>query len=464
MQRRIPRGGRRSRVGPAVWVGAGSALLLVLIATVLYALRPGLVVPAPPPDLVPDDAGDWLQSRIRRLPLTGGAAAIPAPRRRTFAFRPPPRLPLPADVGPDWAVVEEYLERRRAWTDLERELVLADIPAEEKWRRRQVAWSERPDIRRAIAAATAIVEAGSAQERLIEAAGFLVAHTNDEPDADWHMAAGARTLAAHAPRFEEWPRVMMQLDAGRTFTPNGQSMAREIDAFFERMAANAAAPAVRAMARYYVAVGLMRSANGFWSRPGVREARRRRALQAAAGLSTGVEQEAFAPAQEPGNSFASFPATFAAAEASLIDGIRHATVGGALSEMVGRRLDGSEDRLSAHAGRVVLIDFWATGCRRCAVELPALRELVAELPADRFTLLAISVDEAPEVVIELGRDEPMPWTNWHAGPASDIARRWYIRDLPTYALVDHEGVILARTDGLTEAFTSLIRRTVASVQ
>ncbi len=463
MQRRIPRGGRRSHVGPAVWVGAGSALLLLLIAAVLYVLRPGLVVPAPPPDLVPDGAGDWLESRIRRLPLTGGAAAIAAPRRRTFAFRPP-RLPLPGDVGPDWAVVEEYLEKQRAWTDLEHELARADIPAEEKWRRRQDAWSERPEIRRAIAAATAIVEAGGAQERLIEAAGFLVAHTNDELDADRHMAVGARTLAGLAPRFEGWPRVMLQLDAGRTFAPDGQSMAREIDAFFEQMAANAADPTVRAMARYYVAVGLMRSANGFWSQPGAREARRQRALEAAAGLSAGVEQEAFAPAQEPGNSFAAIPPTFAAAEASLIHGIRHATVGGALSEMVGRRLDGSEDRLAAYAGRVVLIDFWATGCRRCAVERPALRELVAELPADRFTLLAISVDEAPEAVIEVGRDEPLPWTNWHVGPASDLARRWYVRALPTYALVDQDGVILARTDGLTDAFTSLIRRTVASIR
>ena len=463
MQRRIPRAGRRSRIGPAVWAGTASALLLLLIAAVLYAPRPGLVVPAPPPDLVPDDAAGWLPSRIRQLPLTGGAAAIPAPRRRTFALRPP-RLPLPDDVGPDWAVVEEYLERQRAWTDLERELARADVPAEEKWRRRQVAWSERPDIRRAIAAATAIVEAAGAQERLIEAAAFLVAHTNAEPDADRHMAAGARTLAAHAPRFEAWPRVMMQLDAGRGFAPNGQSMAREIDAFFERMAADAADPAVRAMARYYVAVGLMRSANGFWSRPAAREARRRRALEAAVGLSAGVEQEAFAPAQEPGNSFAPVPPTFAAAEASLIHGIRHATVGGAVSEMVGRRLDGSEDHLSAYAGRVVLIDFWETGCRRCAAELPALSELVAELPADRFTLLAISVDEAPEAVVELGRDEPMPWTNWHAGPASDLARRWYVRALPTYVLVDEEGVILARTDGLTEAFTSLIGRAVAAVR
>ena len=462
MQRRIPRGGRRSHVGPAVWVGAGSALLL-LIAAVLYVLRPGLVVPAPPPDLVPDGAGDWLESRIRRLPLTGGAAAIAAPRRRTFAFRPP-RLPLPGDVGPDWAVVEEYLRKQRAWTELEHELARADIPAEEKWRRRQDAWSERPEIRRAIAAATAIVEAGGAQERLIEAAGFLVAHTNDELDADRHMAVGARTLAGLAPRFEGWPRVMLQLDAGRTFAPDGQSMAREIDAFFEQMAANAADPTVRAMARYYVAVGLMRSANGFWSQPGAREARRRRALEAAAGLSAGVEQEAFAPEQEPGNSFAAIPPTFAAAEASLIHGIRHATVGGALSETVGRRLDGSEDRLAAYAGRVVLIDFWATGCRRCAVERPALRELVAELPADRFTLLAISVDEAPEAVIEVGRHEPLPWTNWHVGPASDLARRWYVRALPTYALVDRDGVILARTDGLTDAFTSLIRRTVASIR
>ena len=463
MQRRIPRGGRRSHVGPAVWVGAGSALLLLLIAAVLYVLRPGLVVPAPPPDLVPDGAGDWLESRIRRLPLTGGAAAIAAPRRRTFAFRPP-RLPLPGDVGPDWAVMEEYLRKQRAWTELEHELARADIPAEEKWRRRQDAWSERPEIRRAIAAATAIVEAGGAQERLIEAAGFLVAHTNDELDADRHMAVGARTLAGLAPRFEGWPRVMLQLDAGRTFAPDGQSMAREIDAFFEQMAANDADPTVRAMARYYVAVGLMRSANGFWSQPGAREARRRRALEAAAGLSAGVEQEAFAPAQEPGNSFAAIPPTFAAAEASLIHGIRHATVGGALSEMVGRRLDGSEDRLAAYAGRVVLIDFWATGCRRCAVERPALRELIAELPADRFTLLAISVDEAPEAVIELGRHEPLPWTNWHAGPASDLARRWYVRALPTYALVDRDGVILARTDGLTDAFTSLIRTTVASIR
>ena len=461
MLRWIPRGARRLRIAP-VWVGAGAAVLL-LVAAAAYALWPGVVAPGPPPDLVPDAAGDWLQSRIRQLPLTGGAAALPAPRRRTFSFRPP-RLPLPGDVGADWAVVEEYLDRQRAWTDLERELARADVPAEEKWRRRQAAWSERPDIRRAIAAATAIVEAGGAHERLVEAAEFLVARTDAEPDADRHMAAGARTLVARAPDFEDWPRILMQLDGGRTYAPNGQSMTPEVDAFFEAMVANAADPAVRARARYYVALGLMRSANGFWTQPRVREARRRRALEAAAGLSAGVEEERFAPALEMADAATPVPATLAAAEASLIHGIRHATVGGTVSETVGRRLDGSEDRLSPAPGRVVLIDFWATGCRRCVVELPALRELVAELPPLRFTLLAINVDEAPETVVEFRRDEPLPWTNWHAGAASDIARQWDVRALPTYALVDAEGVILARTDGLTDAFTSLVRRSVAALR
>ena len=40
----------------------------------------------------------------------------------------------------------------------------------------------------------------------------------------------------------------------------------------------------------------------------------------------------------------------------------------------------------------MLLDFWATWCEPCVDALPELRALVAELPADRFALIAISVD------------------------------------------------------------------------
>ena len=116
--------------------------------------------------------------------------------------------------------------------------------------------------------------------------------------------------------------------------------------------------------------------------------------------------------------------TFAEVEADLLRTIRHATVGGTVLEMTGRRLGGTEDRLSAYHGRVVLLNFWATWCVPCIDVLPELRELVAELPADRFALLGISVDEELETVTAFREREPMPWTNWHVGIDSDLARAW----------------------------------------
>ena len=118
MQRRIPRGGRRSHVGPAVWVGTGAALLLLLIAA--HAVPP---------------CGRASSFRRRRriwfplAPATGWRAAsddcrsraVPPPSRRRGAERSRSGRrvcrcrPMSA---PDWTVVEEYLERQRAWTDL----------------------------------------------------------------------------------------------------------------------------------------------------------------------------------------------------------------------------------------------------------------------------------------------------------------------------------------------------------
>ena len=148
------------------------------------------------------------------------------------------------------------------------------------------------------------------------------------------------------------------------------------------------------------------------------------------------------------------------AEADLIHSIRHGTVGGTLPDLTGTRLDGTEEPLSTYHGKVVLLDFWATWCSPCVDALPELRELVAELPADRFALLAISLDEEPATVTRFMEDEPMPWMNWHAGPRHNIVRILDVRAFPTYVLVDEQGRILARHSGLTGPLKSLLRATV----
>ena len=147
----------------------------------------------------------------------------------------------------------------------------------------------------------------------------------------------------------------------------------------------------------------------------------------------------------------------AGTEAEVFRSVRR----GALPEVAGRRLDGVEERLSDYRGRIVLLDFWATWCGPCVAALPKLRELVARLPADRFALISISVDDELETVTRFIEDAPMPWTNWHVGDGSDFARLLRIRTLPTYVLADENGRILARTNGLIPPFTSLIEKAVS---
>lgn len=375
----------------------------------------------------------------------------------------------PTDVDPDWAVVREYLDLQNAWMERGRGLDLAGLSDEERGRRVQEAFAERPDIRPAIAAATAILDASGAHDKTTEAAEFLVMQTVSEPDADRHISRGAQVLLARAPDDDRWPAMLRLMDGRRYYGPDGRSSARGIDRFLEEMASGAGSPALRATARYYVASGLMRSANGVFLDAEERDDRRQRALDAAGGLSAGLEDQPFdgavvslgASVSVPSGPFGAFaPRTFAEAEADLIRTIRHATAGGTALDMTGRRLAGAEDSLSAYRGRVVLINFWATWCPPCIDVLPELRDLVAELPADRFTLLAISVDEQLETVNALREREPMPWANWHVGPESDIVRDWDIRSYPTYVLVDEAGLILARQGGFNDWFTARIREAV----
>ena len=295
------------------------------------------------------------------------------------------------------------------------------------------------------------------------------------------------------------PLTLNLLDRHRFFF-DGESGRPGIEALLEVVASEAEDPLLRAAARYYVAAGLMRSANATWTEPEDRNARppsalaaamrrardaeraarraralnaatdsfagrvtsttetdaaRRAALDAATGLSVGVEEIEF-----PGWGGPDVP-TFAEAEADLIRSIRHGTVGATLPPTVtGTRLDDVEESLSDYRGRVVLLDFWATWCLPCVDVLPELRELVAEMPPDRFALIAISVDDEVETVTRFMEDEPMPWTNWHVGRGSDIGRLLRVLGYPTCVLVDEHGKILSRP---RFGFASAVREAVATL-
>ena len=371
---------------------------------------------------------------------------------------------LIAHVGPDWTLVETFLDEREAFRATRQQIFREQDEAAIRAFVRQ-----RPPSSIAAVAATHAILAAGGHEKAVQAAEFLVDHAFETPDAQPHILAGARWLVEHAPGFEGWPRTLRAVDRARGVRITGGP--GPLESFLEELAAGADDPELRAAARFYVASGLMQSANAALG-PEDQVERRERALRMATGLSAGVEnvpfgyQDRLAPSPTSPSPTsprgAPSPRTFAKAEANLLLRIRHATAGGTLPDLTGRRLDGVEGRLSAYRGRVVLIDFWATWCPPCIDALPELRKLVADLPADRFALLAISLDEDLTTVLDFLETEPMPWDNWHAGVDSDLERTLAARGVvPSYVLADEQGVILAHGFGPLPRLRCMAERAVA---
>ena len=271
---------------------------------------------------------------------------------------------------------------------------------------------------------------------------------------DEYAYRGAKALLEHAPDFGAWGMTLSRMHMPRRFGDDGESSRPLTDRFFEELAAEAEDPVLRAAGRYYQALGRMAAVNAKDLPEEERTARREAALGAAEGLSAGVEDEPLLFGMRMG------AGTFADAEADLIRSIRHATVGSVVPELTGSRMDGVEVALSDYRGRVVLLDFWATWCKPCIAALPTLRELAADLPAERFVLLAVSVDAELETAVAFMKEEPMPWANWHVGMTSELTSVLDVSAFPTYILLDEQGRILARTSGLPDDFLALIEETV----
>ena len=105
--------------------------------------------------------------------------------------------------------------------------------------------------------------------------------------------------------------------------------------------------------------------------------------------------------------------------------------------------------LADQRGQVVLLNFWATWCKPCEDEMPAMQRLYAELQPHGFELLAISVDKTtPEVAAFRDRmDLGFPIL---LDPEEAVSRLYQTTGYPESLLVDRGGVLIERYVGPRE--------------
>lgn len=101
-------------------------------------------------------------------------------------------------------------------------------------------------------------------------------------------------------------------------------------------------------------------------------------------------------------------------------------------------LQGERVRLADFKGRAVLLNFWASWCEPCKVEMPGLQNLPGLFGEDRLAVLALNFKEPPRRVLQFvgstGLTLPVL-----LDPLGEHARAWDVRVFPTTVLIDRQG-------------------------
>ena len=126
-------------------------------------------------------------------------------------------------------------------------------------------------------------------------------------------------------------------------------------------------------------------------------------------------------------------------------------------------LDGQPVSLSQFKGQVVLLDFWASWCGPCIGDLPDLRRIKRKAADQPLVFLNLSLDTDEAAWREAIDKHEIEGVHVRAeGWGADVAKSYQVNSLPSYYLVDSQGLIVERLRILrdTDAIVATIEKSL----
>jgi len=112
-------------------------------------------------------------------------------------------------------------------------------------------------------------------------------------------------------------------------------------------------------------------------------------------------------------------------------------------------LDGNDVTLSAYKGKVILLDFWATWCGPCKVEIPGFIELFSKYRSQGLQVLGFAVDDPVPALKAYANELGMNYPVLIGQGRNDILEAFGpMVGLPTTLIIGRDGRICSRHTGL----------------
>ena len=128
------------------------------------------------------------------------------------------------------------------------------------------------------------------------------------------------------------------------------------------------------------------------------------------------------------------------AGAAVCSTSRAAISAGPAPDFTLRTAAGGNLRLQEQRGRVVMVNFWATWCGPCKIEMPHLVRLYEKYRASGFQLLGVNIDDDPRNAVagaaKLGITFPVL-----LDADKRVAKLYDLSTMPTTLLIDRDGTL-----------------------